>query len=154
MAISGELRIKGLEALQRKLLQKKENLINVLDMRLTQLAVEAVTYSKEHKGYKDRTANLKNSISFALFYNGELINTHIGKLEKPDEVEGGQAQVKSNLEGYANQPGVVSPKGYTLIIVAGMNYGAHVEHKGYNVLYLTRHYLRKEMSKILKDIIK
>lgn len=154
MAISGEFRLKGVEALQRRLLQKKENLMKTLDMRLAQLAAEAVTYSKEHKGYKDRSSNLKNSISFALFYDGELIKMHIGKLEKPDMSEGGQAQVKSNLEAYANQPDVVRPKGYTLIIVAGMNYGAHVEHKGYNVLYLTRHYLRKEMKKILDGIVK
>lgn len=154
MAISGELKIKGLEELQRRLLQKRDNLKKVLDMRLSQLAVEAVTYSKEHKGYKDRSSNLKNSISFALFYDGELIKMNIGKLEKPDMAEGGQAQVASNLEAFANQPDVVRPKGYTLIIVAGMNYGAHVEHKGYNVLYLTRHYLRKEMKKILDEIVK
>lgn len=128
--------------------------MRALDMRLTQLAVEAVTYSKEHKGYRDRTANLKNSISFALFYDGELIKMNIGKIIQPDMAEGGQAQVASNLEAFANQPDVVSPKGYTLIIVAGMNYGAHVEHKGYNVLYLTRHYLRKEMKKILDGIVK
>lgn len=154
MAISGELKIKGLKELQRRLLQKRDNLKKVLDMRLSELAAEAVTYSKEHKGYKDRSSNLKNSISFALFYDGELIKMNIGKLEKPDMAEGGQAQVASNLEAFANQPDVVRPKGYTLIIVAGMNYGAHVEHKGYNVLYLTRHYLRKEMKKILDEIVK
>lgn len=154
MAIKGEFKVIGLEALQRRLLQRKKNLMRALDMRLTQLAVEAVTYSKEHKGYRDRTANLKNSISFALFYDGELIKMNIGKIIQPDMAEGGQAQVASNLEAFANQPNVVSPKGYTLIIVAGMNYGAHVEHKGYNVLYLTRHYLRKEMKKILDGIVK
>lgn len=33
-----------------------------------------------------------------------------------------------------------------------MNYGKYVEDKGYNVLYLTRYFLRDEMKKILEEI--
>lgn len=31
-----------------------------------------------------------------------------------------------------------------------MNYGKYVEDKGYNVLHLTKYFLRDEMKKILK----
>ena len=34
-----------------------------------------------------------------------------------------------------------------------MRYGAHVEHKGYNVLHLTKYYLRDELKKILEEAI-
>lgn len=148
-----ELQIKGREALQQKLNEKREQLTKMLNMRLMQLAEEAVTYSKDNKGYQDRTANLKNSISFALYLDGELVTSVVGKIPKADEAVGGQDAVNAALETYAQKEGIVSPKGYSLIIVAGMSYGRYVEDKGYNVLYLTKHYLRTEMKKIFEEVV-
>ena len=131
----------------------RESVDNRLAMELRQAGEEAVTFSKENKGYHDRTANLKNSISYALFKDGELLEQYIGNIPKPDEDAGGQAQVADNLARYATQEGVVKPQGYTLIVVAGMNYGKYVEDKGYNVLYLTQNYLREELKKVINGII-
>lgn len=148
-----DFKIKGIEELQKRLNQMKESVDNRLAMELRQVGEEAVTFSKENKGYHDRTANLKNSISYALFKDGELLEQHIGNIPKPNEDAGGQAQVADNLARYAAQEGVVKPKGYTLIVVAGMNYGKYVEDKGYNVLYLTQNYLREELKKVINGII-
>lgn len=122
-------------------------------MKILQLAEEAVTHAKQNKGYSDRTANLKNSISFALYYDGELVTQQIGQIPKPDEAPSGHQGVESNLEAFAHSEGVVRPKGYSLIIVAGMEYGAYVEHRGYNVLHLTKYFLHDEMRKILEETI-
>lgn len=148
-----KLQIRGREALQQKLNEKREQLIKALNVRLMQLAEEAVTYSKDNKGYQDRTANLKNSISFALYLDGEIVVSKIGAIPKAEEVVGGQDAVGEALQNYAQQEGVVAPKGYSLIIVAGMNYGKYVEDKGYNVLHLTKYYLRSEMKKIFEEVI-
>lgn len=148
-----KLQIRGREALQQKLNEKREQLIKALNVRLMQLAEEAVTYSKDNKGYQDRTANLKNSISFALYLDGEIVASKIGAIPKAEEVVGGQDAVGEALQNYAQQDGVVAPKGYSLIIVAGMNYGKYVEDKGYNVLHLTKYYLRSEMKKIFEEVI-
>ena len=148
-----KLQIRGREALQQKLNEKREQLIKALNVRLMQLAEEAVTYSKDNKGYQDRTANLKNSISFALYLDGEIVVSKIGAIPKSEEVVGGQDAVGEALQNYAQQEGVVAPKGYSLIIVAGMNYGKYVEDKGYNVLHLTKYYLRSEMKKIFEEVI-
>ena len=148
-----KLQIRGREALQQKLNEKREQLIKALNVRLMQLAEEAVTYSKGNKGYQDRTANLKNSISFALYLDGEIVTSKIGAIPKAEEVVGGQDAVVEALQNYAQQEGVVAPKGYSLIIVAGMNYGKYVEDKGYNVLHLTKYYLRSEMKKIFEEVI-
>lgn len=148
-----KLQIRGREALQQKLNEKREQLIKVLNVRLMQLAEEAVIYSKDNKGYQDRTANLKNSISFALYLDGEIVVSKIGAIPKAEEVVGGQDAVGEALQNYAQQEGVVAPKGYSLIIVAGMNYGKYVEDKGYNVLHLTKYYLRSEMKKIFEEVI-
>lgn len=149
-----DFKIKGIEELQKRLKEKSDSIERRLEMELRQVGEEAVTFSKENKGYHDRTANLKNSISYALFKDGELIEQHIGKIPKPNEDANGQAQVADNLTRYAAQEGVVKPHGYTLIVVAGMNYGKYVEDKGYNVLYLTQNYLREELKKVINGIIK
>ena len=148
-----KLQIRGREALQQKLNEKREQLIKALNVRLMQLAEEAVTYSKDNKGYQDRTANLKNSISFALYLDGEIVVSKIGAIPQAEEVVGGQDAVGEELQNYTKQDGVVAPKGYSLIIVAGMNYGKYVEDKGYNVLHLTKYYLRSEMKKIFEEVI-
>jgi len=153
MGVKVELKVKGLEELQRKLLERKEAIIKVLDMKIRQLAEEAVSHAKHNKGYKDRTANLKNSISYALFYDGELVTQQIGDIPKPEEAPKGHQGVQSNLEQFCEEEGVVRPKGYSLVVVAGMEYGAYVEHRGYNVLHLTKYFLRDEMRKILQETI-
>ena len=153
MALKAEFKVKGIRQLQQKLNEKKEALKRVLDMKLLQLAEEAVSHAKHNKGYKDRTANLKNSISFALFYDGKLVTKQIGQLSKPEEAPKEHGGVENNLDAFAQEDGVVAPSGYSLIIVAGMEYGAHVEHKGYNVLHLTRYYLHDEMKKILEETL-
>lgn len=147
-----DIQIKGVEALKKRLMEKKQAVDNVLSIMLSELGEKAVTFSKDNKGYKDRTANLKNSISFAVFCDGKLINKVIGNIPEPDKVKGGQSQVDNILEEYASKDGVVAPKGYTIIVVAGMSYAKHVEDKGYNVLYLTRHYLHNGMKDICQMI--
>lgn len=153
MALKAEFKVEGIRQLQQKLNEKREALKRVLDMKLLQLAEEAVSHAKHNKGYKDRTANLKNSISFALFYDGQLVTKQIGQLSKPEDAPKEHGGVENNLDAFAQEDGVVAPSGYSLIIVAGMEYGAHVEHKGYNVLHLTRYYLHDEMKKILEETL-
>ena len=148
-----DFKIRGIEELQKRLNEKKESLDNKLAMVLRQVGEESVTFSKENKGYRDHTSNLKNSISYALFKDGELVEQLIGIIPEPEEDAKGQAQVADNLARYAAQEGVVKPQGYTLIVVAGMNYGKYVEDKGYNVLYLTQNYLREELKKVINGII-
>jgi hypothetical protein len=160
-----ELQIKGREALQKRLNEKRQYVINTLNTRLAQLAEEAVTYSKNNKGYKDRTANLKNSISFALYFDGELLTSKVSEDYNPTyKDEKGKVhdnpfsmdnvmQFRGNaLNEYAQKEGVVAPKGYSLVIVAGMNYGKYVEDKGYNVLHLTKYFLRDEMKKVFEEV--
>ena len=153
MAVKAEFKVEGLKALQSKLLERKDALKRVLDMKLLQLAEDAVTHAKQNKGYRDRTANLKNSISFALYYDGELVTMHPGMIPLPEEAPKEHRGVETNLEAYAGEDGVVKPTGYSLVIVAGMEYGAYVEQKGYNVLHLTKYFLRDEMKRILKETL-
>lgn len=153
MAVNSSIKIQGVEKLQERLRKMSDVIRKTLDMKLMQVAEEAVTYSKENKGYHDRTANLKNSISYALFYDGEMVHLHEGKIPHPEESARGQEQVAEAIENYASEEGVVADKGYTLIIVAGMEYGKYVEHRGFNVLHLTKYFLEDELKRALEETI-
>ena len=164
------IKIKGIEALKEKLMEKKQTVDNALKMALPELGEKAVVFSKDNKGYMDRTANLKNSISFAVFHDGKQITKSIGegynatykdrhnKEHNNPYTKGEVLQMRSSaLDEYALRPGVVAPKGYTIIVVAGMVYGKYVEDKGYNVLYLTKYYLRngiKDIYQMVFDLLK
>lgn len=147
------IKIKGLQELQQKLNEKKQAVENTLNMLFPELGEKAVVFSKDNKGYMDRTANLKNSISFAVFHDGKLLTTQIGQIPEPERIKKGQSQVQNALDEYALRPGVVAPKGYTIIVVAGMEYGKYVEDKGYNVLYLTKNFLKDGMKDIFDTIL-
>ena len=151
MGVKVSLKLTGLEELNMLLEERKERVVNFLKVRLLQVAEEAVTYSKENKGYHDRTANLKNSISFALFYDGEIVMMHEGVIPHPEAVEGGQGSVKSAIQTFAEENGVSAIKGFSLIVVAGMEYGVYVEHRGYNVLYLTESFLKEKMGEAFDE---
>lgn len=151
--MKAEIKVKGLKELQERIFLKFSTLEDMLDQAFLMIGEDAVTYSKLNKGYKDHTANLKNSISFALFKDGKLIRMVEGKIPKPDEAANGQSEVSGNLQKFLTKDGVVLPNGYSLAIVAGMNYGVYVERKGYNVLYLTRFFLADEMEKTIDDVI-
>lgn len=148
-----EFKLDGIQALQQKLHQMKEAVETRLDMELCQIGEGAITHAKDHKGYKDRTANLKNSISYVLYKDGQPISQTEGKIPKPEEDPNGQSQVSENMNRFANLQGVIAPKGYTLIVVAGMNYGAYVQAKGYNVLYLTERWTHNQIKQIIRDVL-
>lgn len=149
-----QFKANGLKALQERLAKARDALNMKLEIRLRYLGEEAVTHAKLHKGYHDRTANLKNSISYVLYYDGQPIQTGFGHAEKATETMSMaqlDSQIKENVEDFAREH--VQPKGYTLIIVAGMNYGKHVENKGYNVLYLTRDFVETELKKLVQEVL-
>jgi hypothetical protein len=92
---------------------------------LTALGESLVKWAKDNHNYTDRTGNLTNSIGYVVVHDKKVANS-----------------------GFSSQPGKGSDKGFklamkmaaetqsafSLIIVAGMNYAAYVEAKGYNVI--------------------
>jgi hypothetical protein len=44
------------------------------------------------------------------------------------------------------------PKGYVLIVVAGMNYATYVEAKGYNVLSTAEHLAQVEFPRMIAEL--
>jgi hypothetical protein len=84
--------------------------------------------------YEDVTANLRNSIGYYLFHNGEMI---IGK--EPGTFAGKvtEGRLPASEIASMNKQTIqefVKPTGFQMILIAGMNYASYVESKGYNVI--------------------
>ncbi|GAH74567.1 unnamed protein product, partial [marine sediment metagenome] len=83
-----------------------------------------VNDARNIKTYKDQTGNLRSSIGYIIARDGNIIQENIeGKAE-------GRAQAKE----IANEVLRENNKGFVLIVVAGMEYAAAVESKGYDVI--------------------
>jgi len=82
-------------------------------------------YAKESHTYTDQTGNLTNSIGYAIVHQGKVM--HYGGEIQPGD--GAAEGLKVAMAMAAKLPNT-----YSLVIVAGMNYAAYVEAKGYNVI--------------------
>ena len=92
---------------------------------LKYLGESLVKYAKDQHNYTDQSGNLTNSIGYVVVQNGTPV--YYGELNQPGE--GAEAGLKLAMK-IASQ----TPNSFSLIIVAGMNYAAYVEAKGYNVI--------------------
>lgn len=88
------------------------------------LGESLVKYARERHNYKDRTGNLTNSIGYVVVNKRKVVS------------KGGFGNGSGANNGYSIALKLASdtPQDYSLIVVAGMNYAAYVEAKGYNVI--------------------
>ena len=101
----------------------KRKLRQMRDM-LTFIGIRAVQYAKVSGAYLDQTGNLRSSVGYAVIHNGMTVvfeseGTAEGKLEA-----GGLIQTLADQYN----------EGMVLVVVAGMEYAAAVESKGYDVI--------------------
>ena len=92
---------------------------------LSYLGEDLVKFARENHTYTDRTGNLTNSMGYAVVKQGKMV-TYSGNTQPG---VGASEGLK-----IAMQMAQKLPNSYSLIIVAGMNYAAYVEAKGYNVI--------------------
>lgn len=110
----------------RALIQKRvQGLENAVLMALHRAGTEFVAAARSVDTYKDQTANLRSSIGYIILKNGQQVEGHF----PGDKAEGVSAGRK-----IADEVGQKYSKGYVLIGVAGMDYAAAVESKGYDVI--------------------
>jgi hypothetical protein len=76
--------------------------------------------------YKDDTTNLRNSIGYLVYHNGEKVFRNMDGTNTSVIGEAGLGE--SKIQEF------IKPTGFQLIGIAGMNYASWVESKGYNVI--------------------
>ncbi|MHA4844413.1 hypothetical protein ACX0G7_09625 [Flavitalea antarctica] len=109
----------------RKYFQEKTDAFNtvILD-QMKQVGEEFVRDARGTNTYKDRTRNLRGSIGYVILKNGKQI---FGSFAGTDV---GQNKAKKVIASMKNE----FATGYALIGVAGMQYAAAVEAKGFDVI--------------------
>ncbi len=89
------------------------------------LGEELTKYAKDKHNYTDRTGNLTNSIGYAVVRNGDILYFG-GAVQQGEGADNALKVAVKMAETCANS--------LSLVIVAGMNYAAYVEARGYNVI--------------------
>ena len=96
-----------------------QKIINAFIYDAEQFIINARGQMQDHAmgTYKDVTTNLRNSIGYFIFHNGELVHE--------------KNEIVTNIGLIQN---LIKPLGFQLILIVGMNYASYVESKGYNVI--------------------
>lgn len=119
-------------------------------VRLQRLGEMCLVEARTNKGYMMQTGALLSSTGYEVFVDGVAIHS--------------QFDAASGAESNAAEMGIKSgqsiaetigkgTKGIALVVVAGMNYAAYVEAKGYNVLSSAEHLAERELPRMLEKLI-
>ena len=117
--------------------------------------MDAVNMAKSTNTYKDRTNNLRSSVGFVLYYNGNLVHEYFapsgtgsggggnvgfktkGGSEVSFTAKSGDNSGSAGMgkaKALAHEVAGRHKDGFVAVIVAGMNYALYVEAMGYDVL--------------------
>ncbi|MFV0232769.1 hypothetical protein OBK30_06850 [Empedobacter falsenii] len=108
------------------------------------LGENVVSHAKQSVGFMDQTGNLRSSIGYVLFVNGQVYKEYYeGKAVGTSEGK----QFARELASKARKAPIV------LVFTAGMNYAYSVESKGYNVLAASENYAKQVADLIIKQIM-
>lgn len=110
---------------------------------LQYMGEELAKYAKDQHNYQDQTGNLTNSIGYAVVKQGKILN-YGGEIQPG---EGAAEGLK-----VAEQMAAKLPNSFSLIIVAGMNYAAYVEARGYNVILPAQLKAMKDFPETVKRL--
>lgn len=118
--------------------------------RLQRLGEMCLIEARNNKGYMMQTGALLSSTGYQVFVDGVAIHSQFDAASGA-ESEAAAKGIKTG-QGIAEQIGKET-KGIALVVVAGMNYAAYVEARGYNVLTSAEHLAERELPKMLEKLI-
>ncbi len=107
-------------------------LIEALEFTAIEIRDLAKSGKNGIKDYIDRSNNLRSSIGFVLYKDGEQISSNFVKSGAGSEGDGNKGTQVG--ESVAESIAIEYPKGFVVVMVAGMDYAAYVEAKGYDVI--------------------
>ncbi len=114
------------KAVNRALLNRKEELERLLIKRFTMIGEECVRIARESGSYNDITGNLRSSIGYVVLQDGKPVVN--GASKQYSGTKGNGEAGPAAAEALLNQLQAKFPRGIVLIVCAGMNYAAYVEN--------------------------
>lgn len=116
------------QAPDRFLAEMVERTERAIMRNLSYAGEECVNVARQSHTYRDQTGNLTSSVGYVISKDGHLVKAGDFNTVK----QGGQGS--RDGKEYAKQLVSEFPQGIVLIVVAGMNYAAHVSNRGYDVI--------------------
>lgn len=114
---------------------------------LNYVGLQCVKEARKNKGYIVRSGNLISSIRYVVLENGHPVKK--GSFNKV-LATANEAEVKSNE--LITRLAATYNTGLVLVVVAGMEYAAYVEARGYNVLNSAKTLAKTLVPEILKQL--
>jgi hypothetical protein len=114
--------------------------------RLKYIGEVCVNEARRAGSYQDQTGNLRSSIGYVITCDGKIIS----KSAFPVVKDGSDGQKEG--KNYAEKLAAGFPRGYCLIVVAGMNYAYYVQRRGKNVLQTSELKAKSEVNKLLRQL--
>lgn len=104
-----------------------------------------IAHARTNVGFMDQTGNLRSSIGYVLFVNGQVYK----------EAYSGSAEgVKAGKDIAKEIKATIQRESIVLVCTAGMNYALLVESRGYNVLTATENYAQSVVKSLLNQLMK
>ncbi|EJW95954.1 hypothetical protein EVA_15940 [gut metagenome] len=108
--------------------QRLERFKQALIRGLQVIGERCVNKARMDGNYTDQTGNLRSSIGYVISVDG-----NVSFMSNFIPVKGGDYGIRKGKK-FARKLAKEFPQGICLIVVAGMEYAAHVSAKGYDVL--------------------
>ena len=124
--------------------------------RLQFVGEKFVTNARNNGAYKDHTGNLRSSAGYVILKNGEQIFQNFQAFPQVDPKAEGAGQGVQQAQKAADEVAAKLkdsfPTGLILIGVAGMDYAAAVESKGYDVITSSSLTAKTDLETGLKEL--
>lgn len=95
-------------------------------------------------GFGNITWDLRSSIGMVLAYDGQIIETYFPKIHNGNGYEIGK-ELADRIATYSG-----TQQGITMVIVAGMQYAAYVEDKGFRVISYDSFQFEDDLNKLMR----
>jgi len=114
---------------------------------LSNLGEKCVNEARNFGDYQDWTSNLRSSVGYIIMLDGNVLHSDFRRSGSGTDGATGMETARSFATSLSGQ----YPKGYGLIVVAGMNYAAYVETRR-NVLSTSEHLAQTELPRMIAEL--
>lgn len=134
--------------IKQRLERVQQAVLNAYNLAGLEFVKSARIKTKAEGGFGDITGNLRSSIGYIVMLNGKQMFADF------TEADFGTERAPGTLQGsiFANEIADGYPRGIVLVCVAGMQYAAAVESKGYDVITGSTLELETRLKQLLSEI--
>lgn len=142
------------KAIEQYMANKQKTLETLIMRNLNYLGMKCIVLARTLDTYKDRTANLRNSIGYVIVNNGKVMGTQFESQGRGSEWTSDDGEGEKVGKELALKLAKEFTEGFALIVVAGMEYASYVEDvHGLDVLKPAENLAQSELDTIAKNII-